>query len=270
MNYRRIELIFLIIFVCINIYLVSIWYDANKEKAVTKSTAEKDIVEILVEDGIKYNFKLSTDHTKGSYISGEVTDLFVDKSSLNDQKIHNNQGILVSNFNNPIKINKNKEIQDINQLKSNPKIIHYGNDYHYLKEASQSNKVVCYSQRFDKLPIFDESAETIFLKEKNKNHQEEIIGYKQQHIHNIQKMRSDKKLISQKDALITLYNNNKLENTTKINWIKLGYTKIYNDDKTNIYVPTWIVNLINDNDVEQIEKVNAITNKIMNNSLSVD
>ena len=267
MNYRRIEIIFLVAFLCINVYLVSIWYDTTKDKVVSNPQVEKDIVTVLKEEDITYNFKLSNKHLESTYLSGEISDLFADQH-LDQQKITNNQGMLVSNLNNPLVLDKNDEVQLLTEFKNNNQNVQYGRDYKYLKEASQSSKVICFAQYYDDLPIFDESAEVVFIKEKTKDQNDKIIGYKQQHIQNIQKMHEPEQLISQKEALSTLYNNSKLTKGMQINWMKLGYAKIYNEDKINIYVPTWLVSIKNANGVSQIEKVNAITDKIMSGSTS--
>ena len=266
MNYRRIEIIFLMVFLLINAYLISVLYKANKDREIVHSREDNNIVQVLKEENIKYDKKLSNKHAKGTYISGEITSLLDGSTNLVNQKVTDNQGMLVSTLQNPMVFSKQDEIASLNKFKNNSHNVQYGEDYQYLKEASSSNKVVCYAQKYDNLPIFDESAEIVFIKENSKSNKEKILGYKQKHIVNIQEMRDKQVLISQKDALITLFNNNKLDRGMTIEWITLGYSKIYNEDKTNIYVPTWFVSLKTSNDVQQLEKVNAITNKIMSGS----
>lgn len=268
MNYRRIELIFLVAFFCINLYLASILYEANKEKVVAKTKVDQDITTILRDENIRYSFKLSKKQEKGTYLSGEVTDLFAKSSELENEKITNNQGMLVSNLDNPVVLNdKQDELKVVKNLKNNPKVLQFGTDYHYLKEASNSSKVICFAQEFRNLPIFDESGETVFIKENDKEN-EKIIGYKQQHIQNLQAMGEEQPLINQKDALSTLYNNSKLTKGVTIKWMKLGYVKIYTENNINVYVPAWLVSVNNTSGVNQIEKVNAITNKIMSGNAS--
>lgn len=269
MNYKKVELIFLIAFLMLNGYLLSICKE-NSSVQNMETVSEKVNIETIMKKGhITYTGPLSSKHAEGTYLSADTTNLFNNESTLKNQTITNNQGVLTSRLDQSLWMTGDSdELQaQVEQFLKQSDHIQYGKDYRYLKNASyNSDKAICYAQQWHDVPIFDETAEIVFIKESVGHHKSRIIGYKQQHITNMKAMRDNRELISQKEALHTLYSNGKLPSNSTINWMVLGYTKILTTDQTNVYVPTWLISVKTEAGTDQVTKVNAIMNRIMNNN----
>lgn len=262
MNYKRIEWIFLVAFLLLNFYLASILYVNNKETKQVTEERDTKIEAIMKRDNIRYQGVLSDKHQQGAYMSAEVTDLAKDKDQIKNADVTVRDDALLCDLKKPIPIGRNEESQ-INDFIYNPHNVIDGKDYHYLPEASHSQKALVYAQSYKGMPIYDMTAEVTFTKEKGKNQQSEVIGYRQQHVENMKEMRDKSDFISEREAVYTLYLNSRLSSGDTIQWIKLAYTKVLSKGKTNVYVPTWIVKVKSNTGVTEVEKVNAISNRLM-------
>ena len=72
---------------------------------------------------------------------------------------------------------------------------------------------------------------------------------------------------SEKEAVNTLYLNNKLPSHSKILWTELAYTMILKVREKNVYIPAWFIAFqLDGDDTIQIETVNAFSNRIITNN----
>jgi regulatory protein YycI of two-component signal transduction system YycFG len=78
-------------------------------------------------------------------------------------------------------------------------------------------------------------------------------------------LREREELISESDAVTTLYNNSKIPNNAKIEWTRLGYTRSLKVRSKNVYIPCWFVS-IKAGENTQVEMVNAMNNTVITNS----
>jgi len=80
-------------------------------------------------------------------------------------------------------------------------------------------------------------------------------------LNNIKTLREKAKLVSERKAVLYLYQHDKISNNSKIKWTKLGYTRLLAlDDDNAVYIPTWMVAIQSKNsDSIEIKRVNAFT-----------
>lgn len=261
MNYKRIEWIFLIAFLLLNGYLVSIFYANHKSASQIVTENNTQIETIMKRENITYHHRLSNKVFTGSYLSGDVTEWNEQSLKSSDGKYEIRDQVLVCSLKNPLELTQTNAQQELNQFVA--KKVTDGKDYTYLKEASTGQKAIVYSQTYQGIPIYDASAEVVLTKEES-NKQEKVISYHQEHLDHIQPMREETSLISEREAIYTLYMNSRLSSGDIINWIKLAYTKVLMRDNTIVYVPTWMVSIKNNTGVTEVERVNAISNRLMN------
>lgn len=259
MNYKRVEWIFLIAFFLINSYLLLTLYEGNKDQTVNQAETVEDIETILTNQGIGYPKKLDNHTSTGCYLSAEEVDLSHSEKDLKEQSVKCEGNAINSTLDHPIIFSKhsgNRLLQEFVRQKDH---ILKGNTYQFLEYFSD-NKVRLFSQSYKGIPILDETAELEFYIQNQK-----VTKYHQQALNNIQPLRDAEKLISEKEVIYTLYMNNKLLKGDNIEWMKLAYTKIYSENHTHVYVPTWLVRIKNTSGLSEIEKVNALTNHLMMN-----
>lgn len=262
MNYRRIELIFLIAFLLLNIYLGINLYQDNKAETVNKVETIADIEKILERDRIKYPKKLSNQRVDGYYLSAKKTYLTQDKKTLKQQEVSINNGVITSTLNKKIqpKLNDNF-LSAMHQFAVEEHHVIDGDDYRYDEEGS-SKKMLVYTQMYKGMPIDDETARIEYYIDNNT-----VTKYRQAHISDVKAMRDAKQLISERDAIFTLYSEGKLSDNDQIRWLKLTYRCIYKLNDTYVYAPIWQVDIRHNGGLEEVERVNAMTNRIVLNGV---
>ena len=100
-----------------------------------------------------------------------------------------------------------------------------------------------------------------------------MTGYTQGYLANVATLREKTDTISERKALIWLYQYNQIANNTKVIWTQLAYTRYFDLKNSSVYIPTWVIavkaNSGNNAGVLQIKRVNAFTGAILDTDSSV-
>lgn len=278
MDFKRIEAIFLVAFLCLDIFLFSIYRQSQNEQTPINNSSTIKITQRLKEDKIKYEGKISSEHTDGYYLSATQTNLNTELQNMKKTKKLENVDVLRSSVKDnllsltPEKdlfVNKKGQIPTlVRETLTNQKEIILGKDYHYQDEIHQQSDGyldVYACQKYEGIPINDITAQIKFtLKKNDENYRLEKI--QQMHLSNLTALREKMPLVSEEDALTTLYINNKLSKNDEILWSKLAYTLVLQVRGKNVYVPAWFVSIRHEDKKEQVEIVNAFRNRIITNA----
>ena len=278
MDFKRIEAIFLVAFLCLDIFLFSIYRQSQNEQTPINNSSTIKITQRLKEDKIKYEGKISSEHTDGYYLSATQTNLNTELQNMKKAKKLENDDVLRSSVKDnllsltPEKdlfVNKKGQIPTlVRETLTNQKEIILGKDYRYQDEIHQQSDGyldVYACQKYEGIPINDITAQIKFtLKKNDENYRLEKI--QQMHLSNLTALREKMPLVSEEDALTTLYINNKLSKNDEILWSKLAYTLVLQVRGKNVYVPAWFVSIRHEDKKEQVEIVNAFRNRIITNA----
>ncbi|MCJ0553454.1 two-component system regulatory protein YycI [Enterococcus cecorum] len=278
MDFKRIEAIFLVAFLCLDIFLFSIYRQSQNEQTPINNSPTIKITQRLKEDKIKYEGKISSEHTDGYYLSATQTNLNTELQNMKKAKKLENVDVLRSSVKDnllsltPEKdlfVNKKGQIPTlVRETLTNQKEIILGKDYRYQDEIHQQSDGyldVYACQKYEGIPINDITAQIKFtLKKNDENYRLEKI--QQMHLSNLTALREKMPLVSEEDALTTLYINNKLSKNDEILWSKLAYTLVLQVRGKNVYVPAWFVSIRHEDKKEQVEIVNAFRNRIITNA----
>lgn len=275
MDFKRIEWIFFLAFLGLNIFLFGIYREGlQEEHNVAYSDQTEPIENRLAKDDITYKGTLSAEKPEGYYLSGEQTDFAaaIKKGQVEHKNFYNSGTDITDNtlVNYPQKnyfIDEKDVETSLRAFLSEKDAVLYGNEYQYFPEISKlksSTPEVLAVQTYKGIPFYDDTAKLIISEEKADNLLK-ITKYTQTHIENIEELRDKMDLYSQRDAVDTLYVNNKIPSNSKLSFIKLAYSRIYKVREKNVYVPVWFVGIIN-SDSSQIEQVNAVSNTIITNN----
>ena len=277
MDFRKIEWIFFIAFLGINIFLFSIFWNSRHEQSlVTNSNQREDISQRLQNDDIRYKGTLSDQHFEGYYLSAEQVDLYEQLSqAINPPlfKSWDTQDKVLNAY--PL---EDKEFdlkgtkKSFDELMRNPQFVLSGNQYMYVSSISKKDddaaKIVG-AQSHEGIPFIDETSRVTLDVEALDDGEPRVIGYTQTLLKDIEPLREKMSLYSEKEILNTLYINNNIPPGSTIQEIYLGYFRTLEVQEKNVYVPVWFVRIENADKVIQIEKVNAISNQVIsNNSVS--
>ena len=278
MDFKRIEAIFLVAFLCLDIFLFSIYRQSQNEQTPINNSSTIKITQRLKEDKIKYEGKISSEHTDGYYLSATQTNLNTELQNMKKTKKLENIDVLRSSVKDnllsltpekDLSVNKKGQIPTlVRETLTNQKEIILGKDYRYQEEIHQQSDGyldVYACQKYEGIPINDITAQIKFtLKKNDENYRLEKI--QQMHLSNLTALREKMPLVSEEDALTTLYINNKLSKNDEILWSKLAYTLVLQVRGKNVYVPAWFVSIRHEDKKEQVEIVNAFRNRIITNA----
>lgn len=278
MDFKRIEAIFLVAFLCLDIFLFSIYRQSQNEQTPINNSSTIKITQRLKEDKIKYEGKISSEHTDGYYLSATQTNLNTELQNMKKTKKLENIDVLRSSVKDnllsltpekDLSVNKKGQIPTlVRETLTNQKEIILGKDYRYQDEIHQQSDGyldVYACQKYEGIPINDITAQIKFtLKKNDENYHLEKI--QQMHLSNLTALREKMPLVSEEDALTTLYINNKLSKNDEILWSKLAYTLVLQVRGKNVYVPAWFVSIRHEDKKEQVEIVNAFRNRIITNA----
>lgn len=278
MDFKRIEAIFLVAFLCLDIFLFSIYRQSQNEQTPINNSSTIKITQRLKEDKIKYEGKISSEHTDGYYLSATQTNLNTELQNMKKTKKLENADVLRSSVKDnllsltpekDLSVNKKGQIPTlVRETLINQKEIILGKDYRYQDEIHQQSDGyldVYACQKYEGIPINDITAQIKFtLKKNDENYRLEKI--QQMHLSNLTALREKMPLVSEEDALTTLYINNKLSKNDEILWSKLAYTLVLQVRGKNVYVPAWFVSIRHEDKKEQVEIVNAFRNRIITNA----
>ena len=278
MDFKRIEAIFLVAFLCLDIFLFSIYRQSQNEQTPINNSSTIKITQRLKEDKIKYEGKISSEHMDGYYLSAIQTNLNTELQNMKKTKKFENVDVLRSSVKDnllsltpekDLSVNKKGQIPTlVRETLTNQKEIILGKDYRYqegIHQQSDGYLDVYACQKYEGIPINDITAQIKFtLKKNDENYRLEKI--QQMHLSNLTALREKMPLVSEEDALTTLYINNKLSKNDEILWSKLAYTLVLQEKKKNVYVPAWFVSIRHEDKKEQVEIVNAFRNRIITNA----
>lgn len=285
MDFKRIEWIFFVAFLGLNIFLFSIYREGVKEENDVAFSDQTDSIEKrLKKDQITYKGELSANKAEGYYLSGEQTNFYdaiqneratKDKNFLkNGIDLVDNSLIVYPQMNytqSNYFINEKEVEKSLDAFLDEKNNVLFGNQYQYLSDFSNLDSEfpeLIASQSYKSIPFKDDTAQILVKVEKSDDSTDihKIYKYTQTHIQAIEELRDKMDLSSERDAIETLYINNKIPSNTKIVFRKLAYTRIYKIREKNVYVPVWFIG-IKPNDANiQIEQVNAMSNTIITNT----
>lgn len=257
MNFRRIQGIFLIAFVILDIVLVISFFwgfwrvQSNSGQSVSQQAM---LLRELKTDSITVP-KLSNHQTRGYYISvNSSTDLGDEVTSLSRQSAYWSGTQITSTFNTAI---ANQKATIKSWLRSNSRIAH-GQSYQVNQDFSTKSRLV-YTQMIDDIPVLDATGRIQFRVSGQK-----LTGYTQTYLKGIKVLRQQVSAISSQQAIAVLYRHNEIPSNSKVIWLQYGFSKVSSSDNQDIYAPIWEAKVRDrSNNKTTYLRVNAITGTII-------
>lgn len=279
MDYRKIEWIFLIAFLGLNMFLFSIYNESqNEENSISRYNQTDTIEKRLANDNISVSGKLSNKKIEGYYLSGEQTDMYKAlenaREKRGDEQLLNtgisiSENTLTSILKNNSYISEEKIEDSLTEFLQKKDRVLFGEEYTYLSRFSNTDDdyhQLIAVQNFEGIPFYDETARIDVSLEKTGDLLK-ISKYTQTHISDIEMLREKMDLYTERDIINTLYTNNRIPSGSKIKWSQLAYSRILKVREKNVYVPVWFVAIETAEKTVQLESVNAISNTITTNAI---
>ncbi|WP_297815862.1 two-component system regulatory protein YycI [uncultured Lactobacillus sp.] len=270
MDFKRIEWIFLVVFIGINIFLGIEIFQTPTLLSNSHTTTPTDLTSEMANDNISLP-KLSDQQGDGYYLAAKVNNDWTNKANKQisvDADVSTSDGMLTVILDHPVTISHkaDKMMKDIEKFKDNPKNVYHGSDYSFVPELSSTGEY-SFAQKNSYGEIFSTAAR---LHITVKDHQ--IVSYTQRYVGNATPVRERQTTISEKAAVGSLYTYSELPNDSKVVWVHFAYSKLIEVRGSRIFLPTWVVAIQNNNTkTVTIKRVNAFNGNILqNNTISED
>ncbi|CAH0416666.1 two-component system regulatory protein YycI [Periweissella fabaria] len=264
MDFKRIQWIFLLIFVAIDVFLGLQWYQGIQFDTVDTVGSTSVLKEMQGDD---ISFKRPSDKVgEGFYIAGQDGPEFT-------AHMENLRGLSTS-YNSStrtltaqlgdkkrFKLNFDNPQRTLDHFIRGSQNVLHGDEYVFSEELSQMDKhEIVYVQVVPSGKVYDSSGEVHFKLDDDGY----VSGYTQTYVSQPKILREKTPTISEEKALTWLYQYNQIPNNTTVLWTKLAYTKLLDVNNTTVYVPTWFFGLrTNNSDNVRIKRINAFTGTIV-------
>jgi len=262
MNFRKIEWIFLVAFVVLDIFLAYMFVQTSSSDSDAKTTKDTTttVIREMRDDNISFKAPSDKENT-GYYIAGNNdSGLKAHVSQLTDQSTRLlSNGKLTSTLRTTLAVDATHPEKTLNQfVKTTSNVIH-GDEYVYSADLSSDSDYV-YVQKVADGKILTGTGQLHLTI--NDNHQ--LIGYTQGYVNHVKTLREKAVTISEKKALVALYQYNQVSNDSRIVWSRLGYSRLLKLKDSSVYVPTWVFAVRSKNSSNiSLHRINAFTGAAM-------
>lgn len=264
MNFRRIEWIFLIFFVALDVFLWLSYQQNDSATLAVNTAASSTIIQDLRDDNIVVRTNLSKKQRQGYYLAASDKNSFAQQVlQLRGQNISLKNNTLSSTFTSQILVTKKDRLAQVTKLMADKTMILYGHQYRYSKEFStNSNMVFLQTTKYGTL--VDAGGRLTFAL-----HNGRVEGYTQTYFSNITVVKEKQTAISLYRAVQTLYTLSEIPQDSTLLWSKYGYSKLVSANGSTVFVPTWLVMIRNNTTKsETLKRVNALNNTVLNRTAS--
>lgn len=265
MDFRRIEVIFLIVFFSLDIFLFLSF--RNSQQLVSSTSTNTSTVTEMRKRNISFG-SLDTKNGNAYYLGSQPDDsLAQNVQKLRNQKVEyeNVNHTLVSTLNNPITVTTANRTEVMNKFVKKESNILFGKDYKYAPQLSSSSQMI-YVPTGSLGEVYDKTAQLVFSVSEG-----EVVGYTQTYVKKLIVLHEKQPIKSEKEIVTNLYANSEIPNNSKISYANLAYTKLLEANDSTIYIPVWFVTIRNkDSKVSTTKKVNAFTGNIIKSSTNGD
>lgn len=271
MDFKRIEWIFLIVFIGINIFLgIELWQTPTLLSAgSTPTQTQTDIKSETSADQITIP-KVNDKQEDGYYLAAKTDNSWIKKATQQVKgQVENNssENLIYVHLDKPITLSKNKKeaLRQVMRFKDDSQNVYQGKNYAYLSELSEGDDYI-FNQKTKYGEFFAATARLHIIVKDN-----QIVSYSQSYVDDLNPVRERQNTISSKAAVDSLYTYNELPNNSKVILLKQVYTKLLTVKGNTIYIPTWLAAIENNTSkTVTLKRVNAFTGTIIQNNVTTD
>lgn len=263
MDFKRIEIIFILTFLALNAFLLSTYFDKSyNDFSSNSSNSEVNFIEEMSKSAIELP-TFQDEKNKVPYVQAEANDLLAESYSLTNQTgiIEEKGSIFTTILSSPILLTEEKEFnaKDIDKLtsyvKNNQALS--DKDYQFFRYIKNSQQVI-FTQIANNIPIADGTSEVIFHLDNSKN----VISYEQSYAGPVTVQGESRELITDKSAIGILYQNNEIPADTTVKKPVLSYYRTLDLEELSMYAPAWFVEIESSTDT-QVKRVDAINGTVL-------
>lgn len=263
MDFKKIEIIFIVTFLVLNGYLLYRVLD-NYENGFTGNAATQiNLVQEMKDENIELPEFEDEEHDV-PYVQAAANNLLEENAEqLTKQTgvIEDNGSLYASILSDPIQLSEGEELttKDIAILSEFvlSDAILFGDEYQFIRYVPSTRQII-YGQVANNIPIVDGTSNIIF----HLNGKKEIISYEQTYAGPVTVQGQSRKLITDQDAVEILYQNSEVPSGAKVRKPLLIYNRTLSLEDLSMYVPVWLVEVVTSTDTI-IKKVDAVNGNVI-------
>lgn len=263
MDFKRIQMILIATFSILNLYLLSVLLDKNEALNFGNASSVVNLQEGLRNDSITAP-ELSTENREIPFIKTDKDTYLADHfKDLPNQTTKMEGSKLVSILTEPIQLkltegnNLPVQLAPLQEFMDQGNILK-GEEYVFLS-YQVINRQIIFMQVVNSIPIADSTGSLIFTLNKDL----EVISYEQTHTGPAEIQGRNRTVISEQNAIESLYLSNQIPSKSTIKNLTLAYFQTLSLDDMNIYSPMWYVEIVRENVPVQVKRVDALTGNII-------
>ncbi|MFL8937461.1 two-component system regulatory protein YycI [Rossellomorea oryzaecorticis] len=238
MDWNKTKTIFIVVFLILNIFLLTIFIKKISEPEILADTGTQQSLESV---NITYPADLAppkeaVTETNISATSKKFTDS--DKESLKNQEVSIlNETTLYSTLDEPYDLGEKLTEDDLKEkLKSFLKEYAIDGDQYAFRGINNENLTISYNQTYEGRPLFHNGSAEIVLELNNEN---EIVSYKQTMMEDIKSFGKVSRVINPLESLQILADSGKIEPDSKVTSFEQGYSTEVPFSDSQVLTPTW-------------------------------
>lgn len=263
MDFKKIEIIFIVTFLVLNGYLLYRVLD-NYENGFTGNAATQiNLAQEMKDENIELPEFEDEEHDV-PYVQAAANNLLEENAEqLTKQTgvIEDNGSLYASILSDPIQLSEGEELttKDIATLSEFvlSDAILFGDEYQFIRYVPSTRQII-YGQVANNIPIVDGTSNIIF----HLNGKKEIISYEQTYAGPVTVQGQSRKLITDQDAVEILYQNSEVPSGAKVRKPLLIYNRTLSLEDLSMYVPVWLVEVVTSTDTI-IKKVDAVNGNVI-------
>lgn len=263
MDYRRIQLILIVTFSVLNIYLISVLLEKNDAMNFGDPSTTVRLEEGMTNDNIVAPV-LSDEEPSIPIIKADRSDyLSENMSQLSNQTTRMEDGTLLSTLTNLIELDMDADTSLETRLAPLEKFVRSENvllaeEYTYLTYQAENRRII-YTQRAGGYPIADGTGSLVF----HLNSEGNVLSYEQTYIGEAEVQGKERTVVSEQRAIETLYLNNEIPSNSTLRAVELTYYQTLSLSDMTIYSPMWYVEIAREKVPVQVKHVDALTGNIV-------
>ncbi|WP_018659053.1 two-component system regulatory protein YycI [Allofustis seminis] len=269
MNFEKVERIFIIAFVLLNIFLFVSYVNRQNLQHISQDSNQVDILKEMESAGIEAPKKLATETEQQKLFSmqANANELLKNKQEeLRNQagNISEEGSLYRSLLSDPIILQGTPEKgftkEDTKKLSEMlmTSLFLFGEEYMYSHYDEVLKQFVFY-QKVDNIPVADGTSQIVM----NVNDKGQVFSYEQTYAGPMSKQGKPLTIISALRAVEILFINNQLPSGSKLSMPELAYRRSLHLEDLSMYTPVWIVTLTNEAGEKNNLRVDAVSGTIL-------
>lgn len=264
MDFRRIEWIFLVAFIALDIFLG--WSMTQSQRVYLTATATNESSQTAAD--IKHDSitlpKLSDKTSDASYVAGQNNSALsqnyskLSKTNLRLSLSTDVNQVLQARLTTPLQLGKKNVVKQLEAYVHSSGNVLFGSRYSYMKDLGSDTRYVFVEKVNGHTMIDDRAMLTLTVKDNA------LTAYQQTYIDRVQTMDNEQTIMSARDAVYTLYRANEIVDNSRVLWVRKGYTWLLTAKGSQVYTPAWFIGVESKSSKSvSIKRVNAVTQTVM-------